>query len=73
MNTPSRCHSENLALHPRVMVDTPTLTGAPLVGAHRMVPDSLAHAEILKKCSVSRYVEPISSVGRDILTKHFPI
>jgi len=63
MNTPSRCRSENLALHPRVMVVTPTLTGAPLVGVHRMVPDSLAHAEILKKCFVSRYVALISGVG----------
>jgi hypothetical protein len=45
------------------MVDTPTLTGAPLVGVHRMVPDSQAHAEILKKCFVSRYVALISSVG----------
>lgn len=53
MNLPSRRRSENLAPHPRVMDDTPTLTAAPLVGDQFMVPDSQPHAEILKRCFVS--------------------
>jgi hypothetical protein len=59
----SHHHSENLALRPRVMDDMLTLTEVPLAGVHPMAPDNQVHAEILKRCFVSRYVVFIYVVG----------
>jgi len=56
MNPQTRRRSENSALHPRVMDDTPTSTGVPSVGLNPTVPASQAHAEILTRYFVSRYV-----------------
>jgi len=52
----SHHHSENSALRPRVMDDMLTLIEVALVGVHPTAPGNRVHAEILKRCFVSRYV-----------------